>query len=118
MSERRQVRKRPRVERLAVEFLEVVRELERSVLRHAPDLNPDLQECAASILANFGEGWDESSLGDKRRFFRYAHRSAGEAERLLRAFRALPRTPTAATDRALSLLFAIKMDLRRLLRSV
>ena len=101
-----------------MEFLGRARELEPAVLRHAPDLNPDLQECAASILANLGEGWDEPSRGDKRRFLRYAHRSAGEAERLLRGLQTLHRVPRAEIATALRVLFDIKMDLHRLLQSL
>lgn len=104
------------MERLARAFLVYVRELEPWVLRTAPGVNPDIQKCAASILANFGEGWDEPSRGDKRKFFRYAHRSAGEAERLLIGLQDLHGIPSPMLDRGLRLLLDIKMDLARLVR--
>lgn len=115
---RRHRGKQPRLERLAIEFLQYVRDLESTLLRRAPALNPDLQKCAASILANFGEGWDDPSPGDKKRLFRYAHRSAGEAERLLRGVRSLRIVPDARIDDGLRLLLDIKMDLNRLIRSI
>jgi four helix bundle protein len=110
------VGRRTRVERLAVELVAVCRGLSHRLDARAPALNDQLQPAAASALANVGEALEEPSRGDKRRFFRYALRSAGEVERLLAGAHRIGAIPDRAHDDARRLLRDLKLDLLRLIR--
>ena len=104
-----------RVEDLALAFVALCGELEREILRNAWALNGQLQRTSASVLSNVGEGLDAGTAGEKRRFFGYALRAAGEAERLLMAARERGALTAPQYTRGMSLLRDIKMDLRRLI---
>lgn len=105
-----------RVARLAEAFVVCARQVERVLYGRHFAMNRHLQDAAASLLANIGEALDEPSLGDKARFLRYAQRSAGECERLLRGLRRLRAIPTGLADDGLRHLRDIKLDLIRLTR--
>jgi four helix bundle protein len=109
-------RRAPRVTRLALELVRCATEIEAGLRGRRAALNRHLQEAAASVLANVGEGLEERSRGDKRRFFRYAMRSAGECEHLLLALKEGGSVHAALADRAARLLRDLRHDLLRLLR--
>lgn len=67
-------------------------------------MDGQIQRTADSILLNLGEAFDEPSPGDKRRFLRYALRSAGEAEKALLGIRALGLLPAPVIQQGLVLL--------------
>jgi four helix bundle protein len=106
----------PRVVRLALALVKHCDQVERALRGRKPGLNRHLQEAAASVVANVGEALEERNRGDKRRFFGYAMRSAGECEHLLRALIEVGALPAASTERALRLTRDIRMDLLRLIR--
>jgi four helix bundle protein len=109
-------RRQPRLARLALVLVTGCEGVDRELRGRAAALNDQLQRAAGSVLANVGEALDEPSPGDKRRFLRYARRSAGECDRLLRALARLHHlTPRSATT-ALNLVRDIKMDIDRLIR--
>jgi four helix bundle protein len=105
----------PRVLGLALRFVAFYQRYEAEVARARPGLGVQLQEAADSIVLNLGEGFDEPSRGDKRRFFRYALRSAGEAEKGLHALSVLNLIPSPALEEGLRLLRDIRFDLKRLI---
>jgi four helix bundle protein len=105
----------PRVLRLALDFVAFCQQHQRAVARARPTLDGQLQETADSILLNLGEAFDEPSRGDKRRFFRYALRSAGEAEKGLRGIAVLDLIPRPTIEEGLRLLRDIRFDLKRLI---
>lgn len=78
-------------------------------------MDGQIQRTADSILLNLGEAFDEPSPGDKRRFLRYALRSAGEAEKALLGIRALGLLPAPVIQQGLVLLRDIRLDLKRLI---
>jgi four helix bundle protein len=106
----------PRVARLAQELVVYASDVEAELRGRRAALNRHLQEAAASVLANVGEGLEEQSRGDKRRFFRYAMRSSGECEHLLRALGAVGALQPATLDRGAPLLRNLRHDLLRLIR--
>jgi four helix bundle protein len=105
-----------RIARLAVELVAFCDDVGRRLGGRKVALNSHLQDAAASVLSNVGEGLDEPSKGDKRRFFRYAVRSAGECEQLLRGLARVGALPPEALAGGIRLLRQIKMDLLRLIR--
>jgi four helix bundle protein len=80
-------------------------------------MHGQVERTADSILMNIGEAFGEPSRGDKRRFFRYALRSAGEAEKALLGLATLNLLPEQAVHEGLRLLRDIRLDLRRLINS-
>jgi four helix bundle protein len=104
------------VVRLALQYVEFCHRHQPALWRGRPSLCEHTQETADSILLNIGEALSEESRGDKRRFFRYAMRSAGEAEKALRAAACLGLLPPPALDQGFRLLRDIRLDLRRLIR--
>lgn len=70
------------VYRLAIEFIEWRR---RTVRRVPPksDVANQLVRASSSIALNIAEGCGEESQGDRKRFFRYARRSASECSSAL-----------------------------------
>jgi four helix bundle protein len=109
-------RRVPRVVRLALAFVRYCDGVERELGGRKAGLNRHLQEAAASVVANAGEALEEPNRGDKRRFFRYAMRSAGECEHLLRALGEVDALAEARLEEGLRLLRDIRQDLLRLLR--
>jgi four helix bundle protein len=101
---------------LALEFFEYCRKLSRRIDRRASAISDQLPRAATSIVANVGEALDEPSFGDKRRFLRYALRSAGECERLVAGARRVGAIGERDAEIALRHLRDIKMDLLRLIR--
>jgi four helix bundle protein len=87
----------------------------RAAGRGRPGLDEEIQEAADSVVLNLAEGFAESSRGDKRRFFRYALRSAGEAEKGLRTLAIVDLLPPHALAEGLRLLRDIRLDIRRLI---
>ncbi len=106
---------RYRVARLAGELLGFCDRVERALGGHWSEVNDQLRRAAVSALANVGEGLDESSTGDKKRFFRYAYRSCGECERCLGGLAAARALPPPLIDEGLRRLKDIKLDLNRLI---
>ena len=106
----------PRVARLALDLVVACDRVERGLMRRRKAaINEQLQDAAASVLSNVGEAWDDANPREKKRFLRYAHRSAGECQRLARgAARVGAITPDELQD-LLRLLLAVKSDLRRLM---
>lgn len=109
------VGRQPRVERLAVRFVAGCHRVGGRLGSRRPSMNNQLQRASDSVLANIGEGLDAGQPGEQCRFFRYALRSAGEAERLFRGAARLELLPRHEVTSALRLLKDIKMDLRRLI---
>ncbi len=109
------VGERYRVARLAGELLEFCDRVERALGGRWSEANDQLRRAAVSALANVGEGLDETSLGDKKRFFRYAYRSCGECERCLRGLAVARALPTPLIEEGLRRFKDIKLDLNRLL---
>jgi four helix bundle protein len=109
-------RRDPRVVRLALDFVGWCHRHRRALERARRTLNEHIQDAADSILLNTGEALDELSRPDKRRFLRYALRSAGEAEKGLRAVAELDLLPAPAVNDGLRLLRDIRLDLRRLIQ--
>jgi four helix bundle protein len=105
-----------RVVRLVEAFVACCDRLERELGRRQHAHTSHIRAAAASIQANTGEAFGEQSMGDKRRFFRYALRSATECEHLLRGLRKIAVSRQADVDQALRLVRDIRMDLLRLIR--
>jgi four helix bundle protein len=80
-------------------------------------MHGQVERTADSILMNIGEAFGEPSRGDKRRFFRYALRSAGEAEKALLGLATLDLLPQPTIQEGLRLLKNIRLDLHRLINS-
>jgi four helix bundle protein len=78
----------------------------------------NLQDAAVSIVANIGEGATDLSPGDKRRFYRYALRSAGECAALLHAAARLTLLPPATIAAAQAILKDLRAQLFRLHHSI
>lgn len=107
--------RQPRVVKLALEFMEFARIVGLRIARvQEPDWR-QLEDAAASLLANLGEAFDEESAGDRERFLRYAKRSAGECERTLLGGARLKAVTGAELDRGMKLLKDIKWDVLRLI---
>jgi four helix bundle protein len=87
----------------------------RAVVRGRPGLDEQIQEAADSVVLNLGEGFAETSRGDKRRFFRYALGSAGEAEKGLRTLAVVDLLTPHALDEGLRRLRDIRLDIKRLI---
>jgi four helix bundle protein len=104
------------VARLAVTLLAEGAQASRWLCERGREVDGQLQAALASVVANVGEGLAETSAGDRVRFFRYALRSLGEADRLIEAARRAELLPDrmAATLHALSR--DVRMDLLRLTR--
>jgi four helix bundle protein len=109
-------RRDPRVVQLALEFVAYCGDIERLLRGRRAPLNAQLQRAAASILSNIGEGFDELSKTDQRRFFRYAIRSAGESQRLLQGLTIVGALDPTQTAPGYALLKDIKFDLLRLIQ--
>ncbi len=107
--------KEPRVLRLANAYLEWC-EGRRERLEHWPALNDQIQRAAASLVANLGEGFDSGTMGDKRRYFRYALASVGESRKLVIGAAKVGALSSPHTQDPLVLLRDIKWDLIRLIR--
>jgi four helix bundle protein len=106
----------PRVARLAVDFVAFCDQVEKDLRGRKSAMNGHLQEAGASLLSNIGEAFEEKSRGDRRRFFRYALRSAGECERLLHGLARVGALPPDRLAAGIRLLRDIKLDLLRLIR--
>jgi four helix bundle protein len=109
--------RQPRVLRLALEFVAYWGRHGPMVRRARPSLDGQVERTADSILLNIGEAFGEPSRGDKRRFFRYALRSAGEAEKALLGMATLGLLPQQEVQEGLRLLKDIRLDLHRLINS-
>jgi four helix bundle protein len=75
-----------------------------------------LQRAIASLLANIGEAASCFSAGDRRRYFDYAYRSAGEAGALLLAFHAIGALTTDEYGALRTLVERIQQMLMRLMQ--
>jgi four helix bundle protein len=109
--------RQPRVLRLALEFGAYWDRHGPTVRRARPPMHGQVERTADSILTNIGEAFGEPSRGDKRRFFRYALRSAGEAEKALLGLATLDLLPHSMIEEGLRLLKNIRLDLHRLINS-
>jgi four helix bundle protein len=109
--------RQPRVLRLALEFVAFWDRHGPTVRRARSSMHGQVERTADSILMNIGEAFGEPSRGDKRRFFRYALRSAGEAEKALLGLATLDLLPQPTVQEGLRLLKDIRLDLRRLINS-
>lgn len=102
--------------RLALDLVAFCDRIEPDILaRGKRAVNEHLQDAAASSVANVGEGWDEPRVREKRKFFIYALRSAGECQRELRAAARVRAIGGAELTEGLERIRAFKIDLWRLI---
>jgi four helix bundle protein len=103
---------------LALRSLELCRGFSPALRRGHRHLDDQLQGAAVSIVANIGEGATDLSPGDKRRFYRYALRSAGECAALLQAAQRLTILPPETVAASQALLKDLRAQLFRLHHSI
>jgi four helix bundle protein len=75
-----------------------------------------LQRAVASMIANIGEGASCSTMGNQRRFFEYAYRSAGECAALVITFGSLGALRADERQELLALLDRIQAMLLRMMQ--
>jgi four helix bundle protein len=102
--------------RAALEFLALCDQLGRRLWLRNSALCRRLQRAVASLIANIGEGANCFTLGDRRRFYEYAYRSAGECSSLLIAFNALGALSPDEYARARDLLARVHMMLLKMMQ--
>lgn len=107
--------KRARVLILADKYLDWCRRWEHRLAR-SPGMNDQIGRAASSLIANLGEAFDADTLGEKRRYFRYALASTGEGRKLVGGAARVGTLPSSAAGEGLKLLRDIKWDLIRLIR--
>jgi four helix bundle protein len=100
---------------VAVDFLRLCDRLGRRLWVRNSALCRQLQRAAASLIANIGEGAACHTAGDRRRYFEYAYRSAGECSALLLSFHALNALTLDEYQEARALLARVHMMLRKLM---
>ena len=105
----------PRVIELAIALVAFCDRIEPRLRRTKFAINAQLQDAASSALANAGEAWDEVNPAEKRRFFIYSLRSAGECQRELKGAAAAGAISPEELEEGLGLILALKLDLRRLI---
>jgi four helix bundle protein len=104
------------VYRVALEFLVLHDRTAPRIWRRNQALFRQLQRAVASVIANIGEATSCFSPGDRRRYFEYAYRSAGECAALMIALNELGVLHGGEYDDARQLLHRIQIMLRRLMQ--
>jgi four helix bundle protein len=100
----------------AVSLLSLCDRASARLWRRNASLYRQLQRAVASILANIGEGAACSGAADRRRYFEYAYRSAGECSALIIAFDSLGALSPGEYGEARELLQRIQMMLQRMMQ--
>ncbi len=100
----------------AVELLVLLDRLFPHLWRRNSALCRQLQRALASILTNIGEAASCMSPADRRRYFEYAYRSAGECAAAILAFEAIGALQDPDAQAARRLLHRIQAMLMRLMQ--
>ena len=101
--------------RLALDLVAYTQHHERVFRRARPSLYDEMAPTADSVLSNVGEAFDDESFREKRKFFRYALRSAGECEKQLLGFQKINALSEPEMAQGLKLVRDIRFDLKRLI---
>jgi four helix bundle protein len=102
--------------RAALDLLALCDQLGRRLWVRNSALYRQLQRAVASLIANIGEGANCFTPGDRRRFYEYAYRSAGECSSLLIAFNALGALSPEEYERARDLVARVHMMLLKMMQ--
>ncbi|MBW3554787.1 MAG: four helix bundle protein [Gemmatimonadetes bacterium] len=101
---------------VAIDFLRLLDPLGPVLWRRNSGLWDHLKRATASVLSNVAEAASTLNVNERRRFFEFAYRSAGECAGMIISFDAIGALTPEQIEPARALLHRIQMMLLRLIQ--